>query len=183
MLRRQLAVHLHRRPAHGDFRPDPDARQANPGHQRQSRRAISYRGGFPNTYHLTVKDCVIEDSGDDGIYAEDRLSVINTRIFNSTGHGININSDDLDVSNGWIAGNSEHGISAGDTVLTNCTLSGNGENGIRNGDGNQLLTNCTVTGNKKGVEVSFEDIGLYTNCTIMGNIEEDARSLGTAAAT
>ena len=153
MLRRQLAVHLHRRPAHGDFRPDPDGKQTQ-GISDSRGGGISYRGGFPNTYHLTVKDCVIEDSGDDGIYAEDRLSVINTRIFNSTGHGININSDDLDVSNSWIAGNSEHGISAGDTVLTNRTLSGNGENGIRNGDGNQLLTNCTVTGNKKGVEVS-----------------------------
>jgi len=140
--------------------------------------AISYRNGFPNDYHLIVKDCVIEDSGDDGIYAEDRLSVINCRIVNNAAHGISINGDDLDVSNSWIADNTEQGVKADViAVLNNSTLSGNGQHGIRNGDHNQLLTNCTVTGNDRGVEVSFEDIGLYTNCTILGNITEDARTV------
>lgn len=137
--------------------------------------AISYRNGFPNDYLLTVKDCVIENSVGDGIYAEDRLSVINCQITNNSGHGINFNGDGLDVCNSWIAGNTAHGINADDNaVLTNTTLSGNGDHGIRNGDHNELLTNCTVTGNHSGVEVSMDDIGLYTNCTIIGNITEDA---------
>ncbi|HEX3150826.1 MAG TPA: putative Ig domain-containing protein, partial [Gemmataceae bacterium] len=140
--------------------------------------AISYRGGFPNDYHLTVKDCVIENSVNGGIYAEDRLSVINCQILNNTGHGININGDDFDLTNSWIAGNTQKGVNADvDSVLTNCTLSGNGENGIRNGDHNEILTNCTVTGNNAGVEVCMDDIGLYTNCTIIGNTVEDARTV------
>src|SRR5262249_51159427 len=50
---------------------------------------ISYRNGFPANYLLTIKDCVIENSVNDGIYAEDQLSVINCQIINNTGHGIN----------------------------------------------------------------------------------------------
>lgn len=139
--------------------------------------AISYRHGFPADYHLTVKDCVIENSVNDGIYAEDRLSVSNCQIINNTGHGININGDDLDVSNSWLANNTIHGINSGvNAVLTNCTLSGNKDHGIRGGH-SQILTNCTVTGNNSGVEVTLDDIGIYTNCTIVGNITEDARTV------
>lgn len=143
--------------------------------------AISYRNSFPFPSHLTVTNSVINNSTNGGIYAEDRLSIHNTRVENNSGHGLNINGDFLDVSDSWFKGNSSRGISADvHAVVVNSTISGNGgttTNGIRNGNGNQLLTNCTVTGNAMGVEVSLDDIGRYINCTIINNTNEDARSV------
>jgi autotransporter-associated beta strand protein len=145
--------------------------------------AISFRNGFPNDYHLTVRDCVIRDSVNDGIYAESPLSVINCQIINNTGHGI---AGAPYVNNSWIAGNSVQGINGGNLVLVGSTFSGNGTNqsgdGVYMGDGNGTVTNCTFTGNRgRGFVVNFQDTALLTNCTVVGNVGNDLHSIGGTA--
>jgi autotransporter-associated beta strand protein/parallel beta-helix repeat protein len=141
--------------------------------------AISYRNGFPADYLLTVQNCVIENSVNDGIYAEDELAVINCQIINNTGHGINGGTPSY-VTNSWIAGNSSHGMN-GANVVTNSTLSGNGTNnsgdGIYIGGSDTTLTNCTFTGNH-GRGFATNGTALLTNCTLVGNAGFDLFSIG-----
>jgi autotransporter-associated beta strand protein len=150
--------------------------------------AISYRNGFPNDYHLTVQDCVIRDSVNSGIYAEDSLSVINCQAINNTGQGIR-GGTPLYVSDCWVAGNSSHGLTSGsDLVLANSTLSGNGGDGVYMGDHNATLTNCTFTGNQGegwtgGFVINYQDTALLTNCTLVNNGDTDLRSVGGNAIT
>lgn len=144
--------------------------------------AISYRGGFPNDYLLTVKDCVIQNSFNGSIYAEDQLSVINCQVINNTGEGIRGGSP-LYVSNSFIAGNSGKGIGGSDLVLTNSTISGNGANqsgdGVYMGSTNATVTNCTFTGNHgRGFVINYQDTALLTNCTLVGNVGSDLLSIG-----
>ncbi len=144
--------------------------------------AISYRNGFPNDYQLTVKDCVIQNSVNSGIYAEDQLSVINCKVINNTNLGIRGGSP-LYVTNSLIAGNSGNGIGGSDLVLTNSTISGNGANqsgdGVYMGDTNATVTNCTFSGNKgRGFVINLSDTALLTNCTLVGNVGSDLLSIG-----
>ena len=151
--------------------------------------AISYRNSSPSPDELTVKDCVIENSGgsgvnNGGIYAEAGLSVINTQIINNTG-GIYISSNGgLDVRNSWIANNTGDGIFTDlNTVLTNSTLSGNGTgtsgDGVYMGTGNATVTNCTFTGNKgRGFVINYQGTAVLTNCTLVGNVGSDLLSIG-----
>jgi fibronectin-binding autotransporter adhesin len=151
--------------------------------------AISYRNSSPSPDELTVKDCVIENSGgsgvnNGGIYAEAGLSVINTQIINNTS-GIYISSNGgLDVRNSWIANNTGDGIFTDlNTVLTNSTLSGNGTgtsgDGVYMGTGNATVTNCTFTGNKgRGFVINYQGTAVLTNCTLVGNVGSDLLSIG-----
>ncbi len=139
--------------------------------------AISYRNGYPADYLLTVEDCVIENSVNGGIYAEDTLAVLNCQIINNTGAGI---SGSPFVSNSWIAGNSSHGIdSDSNLVLTNSTLSGNGNDGVYMGDNDATITNCTFTGNKnQGFVINLSDTALLTNSTLVADGASDLLSIG-----
>ena len=151
--------------------------------------AISYRNSSPSPDELTVKDCVIENSGgsgvnNGGIYAEAGLSVINTQIINNTS-GIYISSNGgLDIRNSWIANNTGDGIFTDlNTVLTNSTLSGNGTgtsgDGVYMGTGNATVTNCTFTGNKgRGFVINYQGTAVLTNCTLVGNVGSDLLSIG-----
>jgi len=150
--------------------------------------AISYRNGFPNDYHLTVQDCVIRDSVNSGIYAEDALTVINCQAINNTGQGVRGGSP-LYVNSSWFAGNSSHGLTSGtDLVLVNSTIAGNGGDGVYMGDHNATLTNCTFTGNQGegwtgGFVINYQDTALLTNCTFVNNGDTDLRSVGGNAIT
>src|SRR5207244_1523415 len=136
---------------------------------------VSHRIRSPSRDLLTVNACVIENSGgsgvnNGGIYAENRLSVINTQIINNTS-GIYISGPGvLDIRNSWIGNNTGNGIfSDVDTILTNSTISGNGTgnsgDGVYMGDQNPTVTNCTFTGNHgRGLVINFQDTALLTNC-------------------
>src|SRR5262249_39088905 len=123
--------------------------------------AISYRNTSPAECRLTVANCIIENSVNDGIYAEDNLSVINCQIINNTGHGIN--GGQPYVSNSWIAGNSSHGLNGDNNlVLANSTFSGNGKgnsgDGVYMGNDDATVTNCTFTGNHgRGFVINYQD--------------------------
>jgi autotransporter-associated beta strand protein len=144
--------------------------------------AISYRNCFPFPCTLTVANCVIENSVNDGIYAEDTLSVINSQIINNTGAGINGGTPY--VSNSWLAGNSSHGLNGGSNlVLTNSTFSGNGGDGVYMGNNDATVTNCTFTGNqgtgwRGGFVINYQDTAILTNCTLVGNGGSDLLSVG-----
>ena len=144
--------------------------------------AISYRNTFPNDSHLTVKDCVIQNSVNGGIYAEGRLSVINSQIVNNTGEGVR--GGQPYVSNSLVADNSNEGLTPFDAlVLVNSTFSNNGAG--NNGDGVYMsgdgatMTNCTFTGNRgRGFVINYQDTALPTNCTLVGNVGADLVSFG-----
>src|SRR5262249_35244150 len=141
--------------------------------------AISYRNAFPFDCTLTVANCVIENSVNSGIYAEDQLSVINCQIINNTGHGISGGSPSYGTKS-WIAGNSSNGMN-GANVVTNSTFSGNGTNnsgdGIYIGAGDATITNCTFTGNH-GRGFVTNDTALLTNCTLVNNVGFDLFGIG-----
>lgn len=144
--------------------------------------AISYRNTHPFDCILTVADCVIQNSVNGGIYAEDRLSVINCQIINNTGHGIS--GGQPYVSNSWIAGNSSQGLNGSDhLVLTSSTFSGNGTgtsgDGVYMGDDSATVTNCTFTENRgRGFVINYQDTALLTNCTLVSNVGSDLLSIG-----
>jgi autotransporter-associated beta strand protein len=145
--------------------------------------AISYRNTSPFDCRLTVANCVIQNSVNGGIYAEDALSVINCQVINNTGQGIRGGSP-LYVSNSWIAGNSSDGLSPfNDLVLANSTFSGNGTgtsgDGVYMGDNNATVTDCTFTANHgRGFVINYQDTVLLTNCTLVGNVGSDLLSIG-----
>jgi fibronectin-binding autotransporter adhesin len=141
--------------------------------------AISYRDTSYGISLLTVEDCVIENSVNDGIYAEDGLSVINCQIINNTGSGIYMAAyGNLAVGNSWISGNSSAGVDSDyPAMLTNSTFSGNGGDGYEGP--NTTATNCTFTGNQGyGFVVGYQDTAVLTNSTLVGNIKSDLFSDG-----
>jgi autotransporter-associated beta strand protein len=140
--------------------------------------AISYRNTFPYSCLLTVANCVIENSVNDGIYAEDNLSVINCKIVNNTGQGIYGGTPY--VSNSWLAGNSKEGLNGfNNLVLANSTFSGNGTDGVYMGNDDATVTNCTFTGNQgRGFVINYQDTALLTNSTLTGNVGSDLLSIG-----
>jgi autotransporter-associated beta strand protein len=142
--------------------------------------AISYRDTSYGVSLLTVENCVIENSVNGGIYAEDGLSVVNCQVINNTGAGISMVAyGNLAVSNSWIAGNSSHGVNSDyDTMLTNSTFSGNGGDGVYMGTNNATITNCTFTGNKgDGFVINYSDTAVLTNSTLVGNVGSDLHSI------
>jgi autotransporter-associated beta strand protein len=147
--------------------------------------AISYRNTFPFDCRLTVANCIIENSVNGGVYAEDQLSVINCQVINNTGQGIY--GGQPYVNNSWIAGNSKEGLNgSNDLVLTNSTFSGNGAgtsgDGVYMGNRNATVTNCTFTGNHgRGFVINFQDTAVLTNCTLVGNLGSDLLSIGGTA--
>jgi autotransporter-associated beta strand protein len=140
--------------------------------------AISYRNAFPFDCRLTVANCVIENSVNGGIYAEDTLSVLNCQIINNTGQGIYGGTPF--VSNSWLAGNSKEGLNGdSNVVLANSTFSGNGSDGVYMGNDDATVTNCTFTGNHgRGFVINFEDTAVLTDSTLVGNVGSDLLSIG-----
>jgi autotransporter-associated beta strand protein len=144
--------------------------------------AISYRNCFPFDCRLTVANCVIENSVNGGIYAEDTLSVINCQIINNTGQGIYGGTPW--VNNSWLAGNSSGGLNgSNDLVLTNSTFSGNGTgtsgDGVYMGNNDATVTNCTFTGNHgRGFVINYQDTAVLTNSTLVSNVGSDLLSIG-----
>ena len=140
--------------------------------------AISYRNCYPYDCRLTVANCVIENSVNDGIYAEDNLSVLNCQILNNTGQGIYGGTPY--VSNSWLAGNSKEGLNGfNNLVLANSTFSGNGTDGVYMGTNDATVTNCTFTGNHgRGFVINYQDTAILTNSTLVTNVGSDLLSIG-----
>ncbi|MCJ7785933.1 MAG: right-handed parallel beta-helix repeat-containing protein, partial [Desulfobacterales bacterium] len=77
---------------------------------------------------LTLSNSTVEESGNDGIYAEASPTITGSVIRNNNGHGIRVYSSNATITNNTISGNGTDGIWAGDSsaaTITGNTITGN----------------------------------------------------------
>jgi parallel beta-helix repeat protein len=97
----------------------------------------------------TIKDCVIENNGDDGIdaFGFTTSTIMYNYIGENTDDGIVLSTSKADVKNNWIYDNGNAGIRANGSVwadLWNNTIVGNSKYGILNSQTQPTIRNCII---------------------------------------
>ena len=122
-------------------------------------------------YQFTVKNCIIENAVNYGIYAEDGNATIKSCMIRNNGaDGVYHESiaGNLDVSNSWVMRNSQHGIYSLYTtpkivssIVSESDLSNEGRAGvyIENPASTPILHNVTIA-NNKSLGLQFTDLAV-----------------------
>ncbi len=139
-------------------------------------------------YQFTVKNCIIENAVNYGIYAEDGNATIKSCMIRNNGaDGVYHESiaGNLDVSNSWVMRNNRHGIECVystpkvvSSIVSESDLSNEGRAGIyiKNPASTPIIHNVTIA-NNRSLGLHFEDLAVIEDPNDPNNFTMDYPNL------
>ncbi|MBB6646636.1 right-handed parallel beta-helix repeat-containing protein [Halobellus ruber] len=144
---------------------------------------------------LAVRDCLIENNGDNGIEGEDITNAVvsDCTIKNNDGEAIDFNAVDSLVIDGCTIRNNDDGVEfdgdAVDLTVTDSTIASNDSDGVfGNNVNNGTIRNCLIEDNDtEGIDIDGGNNLTIEQCTVRNNggngIEFDFTDVGNLTIT